>query len=154
MDDVTFSAFSDELSHIKTAGLRDLWRRFTGLFRPEEEKVQLKVDYHFSPKAGNEKWNKLVKNVRNEKFVDALKKHPDADPKLVQHVESMRDLSRGRIVAKIYSSRLPGRSYEVKALGDGNLGCTCPDWRFKGSVSPGYECKHIQAHKAGRVKAD
>ena len=151
MDEVSLTAFQDELE--KIAGLGDLWQSFLDVFRSQDKKVQRKVDYQFSPKAGPDKWGKLVKNVRDKKFVDALAKHPDSDEKLVQHAQSMHDLSRGRTVGKIRSSRLPGRSYEIRKIG-GGLGCTCPDWRFKGSINPGYECKHVRAHKQGKVKAD
>ena len=152
MDSVTLIAFQDELT--KIAGIRDFWQNFLDIFRTKDEKVQRKVNYQFSPKAGPDKWDKLVHNVRDQKFVDALAEHPDADETLVQHAQGMHDLSRGKPVGKILSSRLPGRSYEIKKMGNGRLGCTCPDWRFKGSINPGYECKHIQAYKQGKVKAD
>jgi hypothetical protein len=151
VDEVALTAFQDEL--VKIAGFRDLWQRFLDIFRTQDQKVQRKVDYQFSPKAGADKWKKLIKNVRDQKFVDTLAKHPDADETLIQHAQSMHDLSRGRPVGKILSSRLPGRSYEIRKIG-GGLGCTCPDWRFKGSINPGYECKHIKAHNQGKVKAD
>ena len=43
-------------------------------------------------------------------------------------------------------------SNEIREIPEG-LGCTCPDWRFNGSIKPGYKCKHVQAHQAGLVKA-
>jgi hypothetical protein len=152
VDDTTLIAFQDELT--KIAGIRDFWENFLDVFRSDDKKVQRKVDYQFSHKAGPDKWDKLVKNVRDQKFVDALSKHPDSDDTLAQHAQSMHDLSRGKPKGKVYSSRLPGRSYEIRSLGGDKLGCTCPDWRFKGSVNPGYECKHIRAHREGKVKAD
>lgn len=151
MDSPSFEAFADEMS--KIAGLGDMWQQFLDLFRTEGGKAQRRVDYHFSPKAGKDKWEKLVRNVRDPKFVDQLAEHPESDETLIQHAKGMRDLSRGRTVAKIKSSRIPGKSYEVKQTGE-YLACTCPDWRFKGSINPGYECKHIRAHKAGKVMAD
>lgn len=151
MDERVLTAFQDELT--KIAGIGDIWQSFLDVFRPEDKRVQRKVDYQFSPKAGADKWDKLVKNVHNQKFVDQLAKHPEADETLAQHAQSMHDLAKGKTVGKIKSSRLPGRSYEVKKIG-GGMGCTCPDWRFKGSVNPGYECKHIRAHKLGKVRAD
>lgn len=151
MDEVVLRAFGDELE--KISGLRDLWQGFLDIFRSEDKKIQRRVDYHFSPKAGPEKWDKFAKNVRDQKFVNQVAKHEGADPKLKQHAQSMHDLSQGKTEGKVWSSRLPGRSYEIKKLPEG-LGCTCPDWRFKGSINPGYECKHIRAYKDGKVKAE
>jgi len=152
VDEVVLSAFQDEL--YKIAGIRDMWQQFLDVFRPEEDrKARARVDYHFSPKSGPEKWDKLVRNARDNTFLKYLEKHPDSDDKLVLHAKSMGELSRGQTVGKVWSSRLPGRSYEIKKIPAG-LGCTCPDWRFKGSVNPGYQCKHIRAHKKGKVKAD
>jgi len=39
-------------------------------------------------------------------------------------------------------------------LSDGSLGCTCPDWRYVGTMKPKYKCKHILAYEAGKVKAE
>ena len=150
VDPVALAAFEDELE--KIAGLGDLWQKFLDLFRSKDAKVQRRVDYHFSPKAGDDKWNKLIRNARDQNFVDALSKHEQADPKLVMHVQSMHDLSRGKPVGKVHSSTLPGKMYEIRETSSG-LACQCNDWRFKGSVNPGYECKHIRAHKAGLARA-
>lgn len=151
VDDVTLAAFEDELC--KIAGWRDLWERFTDIFRSHDSKVNRRVDYHFSPAAGVDKWDKFVRNVEDPDFVNKIVRHPDSDAKLIQHAQSMHDLSQGKTVAKIQSSRLPGRTYEIRKV-PGGLACTCPDWRFKGSINPGYECKHIQAYKAGKERAD
>ena len=154
MDDVTLSAFADELEKISALSFKGLWSKFTGLFdSPEERKTKSKVDYHFSPRAGLDKWNKFSKNVRDKKFLQRLSQHPDADPKLVQHAKGMHELSRGTTINKIQSSASPGATYEIRKTPTG-FACTCNDWRFKGSVNPGYDCKHIKAHKAGKVKAE
>ena len=165
MNQVTVNAFYDELT--KMAGIGDLWHKLLHFFRSktgigrmfgkeeepkEKSKAILLAEYHFSPKAGDDKWDKFVKNVRDPKFVEAIASHPQADRKLVQHTKSMYEMSRGPTVGKVKSFRLPGRSYEVKKI-PGGLACTCPDWRFKGSVNPGYECKHIRAYRAGKVEA-
>lgn len=151
MQDVSFTAFGDELA--KIAGFGDLWQRFLDIFRSKDDKVQRKVDYHFSDKAGKDRWNKFVQNVRDPAFVAQVAQHPAADDKLVMHAQSLHELSRAPVVGKVKSSRLPGRMYEIKELPSGELGCTCPDWRFKGSVTPGYRCKHIKAHGGGKVQA-
>lgn len=158
MNQATLTSFEDELT--KIAGIGELWHKLRGLFgqppkgkkEPEKTKTDLMVDYHFSPKAGDDKWDKFVKNVRDPKFVEAIAHHPLSDKKLIQHTRAMHRMARGSTVGKIQSSRLPGRSYEIKKTSDG-LACTCPDWRFKGSVNLGYECKHIRAHHAGKAKA-
>jgi hypothetical protein len=137
----------------KISGLRDMWQGFLDIFRSKDERVQRRVDYHFSPKASSDKWRKLVNNSHDPKFVSGLAKHPDADSKLILHAQSMGDLSRGKPVGKIKSSTTPGRTYEIRKLSEGRLGCQCGDWRYKGSVNPGYECKHIKAHRAGQERA-
>lgn len=151
MDPVCLAAFEDEMT--KIAGLREFLRRVMDVFRPQDERVNRRVDYFFSPKAGPEKWDYMPRYAREQKFVDALKANPQADDKLKMHVQSMHDLSHGKPVGKIGSSEEPGKTYEIRGLPDGSLGCQCGDWRYKGSVTPGYECKHIQAFKAGKVRA-
>lgn len=151
MDPVMFNAFADELQ--KIAGLGDLWQKFLDVFRTKEDKVNRRVEYHFSPRAGKDRWDKFLRNVRSTEFVDQLSKHPEADGKLVMHAQAMHALSRAPTIDKIQSEKLPGQTYEVKRLPSGDFGCTCNDWRFKGSINPGYECKHIKAHRAGLVKA-
>lgn len=152
LHDITYAAFADELE--KIAGLRDLWQRFLDLFRGRESKAKRRSEYFFSPKAGKEKWTKFIRDVRDPAYLKRIKRHPGADETLKLHASSMHDLSRGRTVGKIKSSRLTGRTYEVKKLPGDKLGCTCGDWRFKGSVNPGYECKHIRAFRQGKLKAD
>jgi hypothetical protein len=152
VDQQTLSAFEDELE--KIAFLGGLWQKFLDIFRSGDSKARRRSDYHFSDQAGSDKWNKFTQNVGDKKFVDYVKAHPDSDPTLALHAQSMHDLSKGEVQGKIMSSRLPGRSYEIRTLPGGSLGCTCADWRFKGSVNPGYECKHVRAHKQGGTKAD
>lgn len=134
-----FRSFTDELVKIATV--------------PRERKVERKVDYLFSPKAGPERWDKFIKHIRSPDYAEKVLDRT-TDPKLVRHTQSMHGLSRGKTLGKIKSSRLPGRTYEVKKMRDGRLGCTCPDWRFKGSVDPEHDCKHIKAFRAGKVRAD
>lgn len=150
MDRVSLSAFEDELE--KISGWRDLWQGFLDIFRTDDARVQRRVDYHFSPNAGADKWNKLVRNSNDAGFVKALARHKGSDDKLVMHSQSMHDLSKGKPIGKIQSGTLPGKSYEIRSI-PGGLGCQCNDWRYKGSVNPGYECKHIRAHRAGKVRA-
>jgi len=136
----SFSAFTDELVKISVV--------------PSSRKVERRVDYLFSPKAGPEKWNKFLKHVRSPDYAEHVVDRASSDPKLVRHAQAMHGLSRGRTLGKVQSARLPGRSYEVRKMKDGRLGCTCPDWRFVGSVNPEYDCKHIKAFRAGKSKVD
>lgn len=150
MTDIDYRATEDELTKIALLG--NIWQSFLDIFRGERAKFKRRVDYFFSPKAGKDKWEKLEKNVRSQEFVDQVKDHKLSDDKLKLHVQSMHELSRGKPAGKIESSRLPGKTYEIRKI-SGGLGCTCPDWRFKGTVNPGYECKHIKALKAGKKKS-
>lgn len=136
----TFSAFSSELVKIAVVA--------------RERKVDRKVEYLFSPKSGPERWNKFIKHIRSPEYAEKVVDRASSDPKLVRHAQSMHGLSRGKVLGKIKSTRLPGRTYEVKKMKDGRLGCTCPDWRFKGSTDPGHDCKHIKAFRAGKTRAD
>lgn len=151
MDPVLLAAFEDEMT--KIAGFREFLRRIADTFRPQNERVQRRVDYFFSPKVGPEKWDYMPRYARDQKFVDAIASSPLADDRLRMHVQSMHDLSHGKTVGKIGSSEEPGKTYEIRQMPDGSLGCLCGDWRYRGSVTPGYECKHIQAYNAGKQRA-
>lgn len=151
MDPVCLAAFEDEMT--KIASFRELWQRLVDAFRPQDERVNRRVKYFFSPKVGPEKWDRMPGYAREQKFVDAISASPLADDKLKAHVQAMHDLSHAKPVGRISSSRVPGKTYEVRKLADGSLGCLCGDWRYKGSVTPGYECKHIQAYRAGKQRA-
>lgn len=145
------ASFGDELE--KIGFFNELWTRIRKAFSNEDEKTKQRVDYFFSPKAGPDKWDKFSLNVGSQAFVDQLASHPGADPTLVQHAQALHNLAKGKTVGKIYSSTLPGKSYEIKETAQGTA-CTCPDWRFVGTLTPGYKCKHIKAHEAGLARAE
>lgn len=132
-------AFFDELTKIAAEKPSDVSSR-----------VWRNVEYQFSEKAGPEKWDKLVQRSSNPNFVDAISRHPNSDEKLIRHVLGMHALAKGQTLTKVRSMTSPGKSYEVRKTSLG-LACTCPDWRFRGSLSPGYECKHIRSSKTGLV---
>lgn len=148
MHPCTAAAFRDELVKIAdlVSSLKELWR--------EEfpSKAQQRVDHFFSPKAGGDRWDRLVRWSHSPDFVRELNIHPESDKKLVLHTLSMHQLRRGKPLGKVKSSTTPGKSYEIRELPRG-VGCTCPDWRYRGSVNPGYSCKHIRAHEEGKAKA-
>src|SRR3989304_4098504 len=99
MDHACLTAFEDEMS--KIAGFSDFLRKIKELFQPPEERTRRKVDYLFSPRAGDDKWAKLPNQARSQSFVDAVARSPLADDKLKMHVQSLHDLSHGKPVAKI-----------------------------------------------------
>ncbi len=138
-------AFGSELC--KEAGSPHLWGRFAR----DKSKPKQQANMLFSKKLDSEtKWKNLPRLVQSSAFVDAVQNHPKADDTLKQHVQSMHELTTGKTVGKVESGS--GKKYEIKELAGGGVGCTCNDWRFRGSVNPGYECKHIQAHNMGKTK--
>ena len=143
------AAFEDEL--VKIADFASTLAALLGEKEPTGRE-QRRVEHFFSPKAGSDKWDRMVRWSHSPGFVKQLKAHPESDEKLLLHALYMHQLQRGRPVGKVKSSTTPGKSYEVRKLPNG-LGCTCPDWRFRGSVNPGYQCKHIRALKKGKAKA-
>lgn len=136
----------------KDAFLGAIWEKFRDLFRTEGERSGRRVNFLLSEKKDPGRWSSLPRNASSEGFVKALADDPRADTKLKDHVKSLHDLSKSPTVAKIGSSSKPGRSYEVKKLPGGRMGCTCNDWRFKGTVNPSHKCKHIKAFEAGEQK--
>lgn len=138
ISEYTLRGFYDEMAKIAAISSASAKRR---------------ANYLFSPRASKERWRTVPRNAASEDYVTAIEASDKADDKLKKHVRSMFLLSHGRTVAKVPSSKGGGKTYEVKDLGNGEYGCTCPDWRYRGSVTPGYECKHIRGVKAGKSKA-
>lgn len=151
MESISLIAFGDEMS--KIAGFSDFLRKVKDIFSQPEERTKNRVDEFFSPKSVEAKWRRLPQYARSQSFVDAVNNSPQADDKLKMHVQSLHDLSRGSPVAKITSSAGSGKTYEIRKMDGGALGCQCGDWRYKGSVTPGYECKHIKAYRDGKSRA-
>jgi hypothetical protein len=118
-------------------------------FRDEMEKISAKtseqVGKHFSDQ-DKKKWDSFYENTSSKRFVKVLSKHKDSDEKLIQHATSLYNLHKGKTLGKVPSFVGKGE-YEIRKLPAGKLGCTCKDWRFKGSVNPEYKCKHIRKHE-------
>lgn len=151
MQPEVFLAFGKELC--KEAGLGDLWNKFTDMFRGRKAKAQQKADFLLAPNINQElRWKNLPRNAGSLEFVEAINKHKDADQKLRSHVQSMHELTKGKTIGKVESSGGGGKSYEIKLLPSKNYGCTCNDWRYKGTTNPGYKCKHILKFEAGQSK--
>lgn len=128
---------------------REPWLQITDFFRREPKK-QRTIAAQFLASEDKDKWQKLLPQVQNPEFVRQLGKIKGVDPDLVLHAQSLHVLNKSPVKANIKGST--GKVYDVKKLPGGTLGCTCNDWRYKGSINPGYECKHIRAYKDGKVK--
>lgn len=146
MNSAVLNSFRNEL--VKIAGLMETLR----LLSPEGQRSRRRVDYLFSDKAGTEKWKNLPRNAASKEFVRQVLSRKEADPKLKMHVRYLHELANGRTVAKVESQGGGGKTYEIRELPGNTYGCTCNDWRYVGTVTPGYECKHIRAHKEGKTK--
>ena len=129
----------------KTPGLLDrLGHFFTKSFYGKKmKKHQKQIDSLFEEES-KQKWDAFADKTKDTSFVKAVKNDPRSSDKLKLHTDSMHKLHTGKPVATIKGKS--GKSYSIINLGTGTLGCTCGDWRYKGSVSPGYQCKHIKTH--------
>ena len=118
---------------------------FSKMFQSKEDKThQKQIDSLFKRESPT-KWDGFKDSVKSKEFVSTLKKDPRSDPKLILHAEKMHALHNGQEVGKVPGSR--GKTYSIKKLSDGTLGCTCNDWRYVRSVTPGSNCKHINEYK-------
>ena len=91
-----------------------------------------------------DRWDSFADKTKDPSFVKAVQNDPRSDDKLKLHAERLNQLHSGKNVALIQGSR--GKTYQVSKLPTGDYGCTCNDWRYKGSVNPGYRCKHIKEY--------
>jgi hypothetical protein len=112
---------------------------------PSKEQIRAKKrsQAHFEQEVPD--WNRFVQHTKRKSFVREIQGDDRADPKLRLHADRMGRLQRGKVLATVPGSA--GRSYEIRRLPGGGLGCTCADWRYRKSVrpdSPG-ECKHIRS---------
>jgi len=136
--ELSVPAFLDELSKI------------AAIMGIEQSRSRRRLDYFFSPKTGRERWDKFDKFVQSPVFVDMLSRHPGADDKLLQYASMLHLLAKSKPVGKVESEQGSGKTYEIRNLPTGDLACTCNDWKFVGTKTPGYACKHILAYRAGR----
>lgn len=135
----------------KVGGFSALWDRLRDIVYPKARKAKKDVQEHFSSE-DPKKWDQFVAKSPDSEFLRQLEKNKQTDPKLLLHARQMGNLKTGPTLGTVISSSGPG-SYEIKSLPNGMVGCTCNDWRFKGSVTPGYKCKHIKAYEQGLSKA-
>ena len=91
-----------------------------------------------------EKWDSFADSAKDPNFVKAVKNDPRSDDKLKMHTERLHDLHNSAPLAQIQGTK--GKTYSVSKIGPNDYACTCNDWRYKGSVNPGYKCKHIKEY--------
>jgi hypothetical protein len=138
-------------SLVKTALLGSVWDRVKDWFRPESRKAKKHVEEHYDSETPD--WNLFVARASNsEDFIKQLKRSKKAPEKDLLHAVQMAALDKGPTLGEVESESTPGVKYQVRKLPNDAYGCTCNDWRFKGSVNPDYECKHIIAHRKGLNK--
>lgn len=143
------------LAHgLSKTGFSAAWEKVREVFLPEARRRREEVEKLLGKgDTDKSKWDQMVAlATESPEFIRQLGRQKKVDPKLIVHVKSMREMNLGDTVAQVDSASSPGRKYEVKQLESGGFGCTCNDWRYKGSVNPSYECKHIRAFKQGKIK--
>ena len=118
---------------------------FTKAFYGKKMKDHQKSIDSLHEEESKEKWDSFADKTKDSSFVRAVKNDPRSDNKLKMHADRLNKLHNGTELASIRGSK--GRAYSVIKLSDGTFGCTCNDWRYKGSVNPSYSCKHIKEYK-------
>jgi hypothetical protein len=130
----------------KQPGLLDrIGHFFTKTFYGKNMKKHQKTIDSLHSTEGKESWDNFANKTKDSSFVEAVKKDPRSGEKLKMHVDRLNQMHSGKEVANISGSG--GKSYTVSVLPTGDYGCSCNDWRYKGSVNPGYACKHIKEYK-------
>lgn len=113
----------------------------------ERQEARKRVQAHFRAD-GQAKWDDFIDNAKRKSFVTAVQADNRSDKKLERHVDQMNRLLTGTAVGTVQGR---GGKYTITRLrGSTALGCTCPDWRYKQSVSPAgdQDCKHIREWRA------
>lgn len=115
----------------------------------EKHRALSRADAHFT--AQNPNWDEFVQHAKRKSFVKAVGADPRADATLRRHVEQMHQLHAGKRIKTVTGDT---GKYQVVKKPQGGLACTCPDWRYRRSVSFGEDqkCKHIRAHEAAQEK--
>lgn len=109
-----------------------------------------RADAHFE--AAEKDWTGFEKNLQRPGFRKAVKSHPFADDKLQRYVDNFGGYVGSRkVVGKVPSRTEPGKSYEIRKLPNGRLGCGCKDWQFKHSHK-GSDCDHIEMARKTMLK--
>ena len=128
----------------KPSLLKRLGHFFTKAFYSKDMKEHQKSIDNLHDKESKTQWDSFADKTKDPSFVKAVQNDPRSDKKLKLHAKRLNELHSGKVVSTVTGSR--GKSYTVVLLPSGDYGCTCNDWRYKGSVTPGYMCKHIKEH--------
>jgi hypothetical protein len=86
-------------------------------------------------------WHQFEKNLKLKTFQQVVAGHPQADEKLKKYVDNYG----GYLLSKKTTARVTGdsgKTYVVKELPGGRMGCNCGNWQYRRSVDGG-DCKHI-----------
>jgi len=123
----------------KTASVIDAFRSKTKL------RASKRVEEFFGSESKD--WDGFLHQARKKAFVKAVAADSRTDTKLRQHVDQMNRLATGKTVNLVQGSA--DKSYRIVRKRGGGLACTCPDWRYKKSVSTSSQaCKHIRKHRS------
>lgn len=122
--------------------LERLGHFFTKSFYGKEMKKHQNTIDNLHSKESKKHWDEFSDKAKDKDFVKAVNNDPRSDDKLKMHVKRLNEMHEGKPTAQISGSR--GKTYSITKMPSGDFGCTCNDWRYKGSVNPGYKCKHIK----------
>lgn len=106
------------------------------------------LDEHFGV---SPQWKSFHKNLKNEKFVDAVRQDTRSDRKL-KRFSKMVGLRERAKQKGVLARGDTGRNYRINYHPEvKRFSCSCKDWTFKRSVKnkgPGGNCKHIKRMKS------
>jgi len=96
-------------------------------------------------------WRSFERNLKSKKFRKAITEHPTSDDKLRAYVKNYGDYLDSTDLVGIVDSRTSKKTYTIKRLPSGRMGCSCRDWQYRHSVSD-TDCDHIVQLKKRRSK--
>jgi hypothetical protein len=130
-----------KMGSVKPPGLVPKSRLLTS---KEKTEALDKADQHFGS-ADSKKWDQFLNDAQRKSFAGVIAKDPRSDTKLIRYVDQMNRLITGKRVGEVRSS---GTTYSIIRKRGGGLSCTCPDWRYRRSVSDegAQTCKHIREY--------
>lgn len=107
------------------------------------ERAAEKVDAHLQ----KPDWKAFQKALGSKSFQDAVLKNSKSDEKLKLYAKNVGDYALSKEVVGKEPSRTSKKSYSIRKLPSGRLGCGCNDWRYVHSIKD-TDCDHIKALKA------
>jgi hypothetical protein len=103
-----------------------------------------KADAHFIEEVKD--WGVFEKNLKAKGFQKAVLGHPEADAKLKRYVKNFGGYLNSKDILGKVSSRTGFKSYTIKKLPNGRLGCNCKDWQYAHSTRNS-DCWHVAEFK-------